>query len=413
MSPRPTILFVTDSLPFPPRNGRELPIAKYLTELGREFTVDLVVLVPDDAQEWIGRPATVPAEVRALHRVRYKRMSPLKAGIEEVVGGRPAFYIRGFNEADVRASMGDAPYDFVWVSPVRAIGFLDYCAERGIRVANRIALGLNDVKTTMYMGGVAEAFASGPGSRMYQKAWRAVRVPHLFFHERRYLRRCDLVHVQTALEKKRAHRIVGKTNGKPSIVAVPNGRKAELEAVQYKGVDSAHVLLMTHLAGRRERETSWFIEKVWPEVRRRVPAGRLQIVGTPPAPSSELHNRKADGIDIIGYADSLPAMFESIAVSVVPVFHSTGLNNRVLDSLTAGVPIVATPDALGTIDGLQDGVHALAASTRSEFVDALAGLLLDRDKRIRLAQQARTFGMQQPTWEEGASILAGALRRLQ
>jgi glycosyltransferase involved in cell wall biosynthesis len=309
--------------------------------------------------------------------------------------------------------MGDAPYDFVWVSPVRAVGFIDYCTDKGIRVAERIALGLNDVKTTMYMGGVAEAFASGLSSRMYQKAWRAVRVPHLFFHERRYLRRCDLVHVQTELEKRRAHRVAGRTNGKPSIVAVPNGRKVELETVQYKGVDSARVLLMTHLAGRRERETSWFIEKVWPEVRRRVPAARLQIVGTPPAASSDLHNRKADGIDIIGYAESLPAMFDSIAVSVVPVFHSTGLNNRVLDSLTAGVPIVATPDALGTIEGLEFGVHALAASTRNEFVDALSGLLLNRDKRIDLAHQARTFGMQQPTWKQGASILAAALRRLQ
>ena len=108
----------------------------------------------------------------------------------------------------------------------------------------------------------------------------------------------------------------------------------------------------------------------------------------------------------------MPALYSSVAVSVVPVFHSTGLNNRVLDSLTAGIPIVATPHALGTIDGLTPGLHALAAATSSEFIDTLSNLLQDRALRMKLAREARNFGLQQPTWQQGAAILAAALMDL-
>jgi glycosyltransferase involved in cell wall biosynthesis len=227
-------------------------------------------------------------------------------------------------------------------------------------------------------------------------------VPWVWFYERQYLREVDIVHVQTSLERIRVDKIIGKRDSKPEIVVAQNGRKTELENVRYQGHNSKRILLMTHLDGGRAREAKWFIEKVWPLITVIEPEASLLLVGRPPKTGStkERELRSNKNVKVLGFVDDFGKFLESISIMVVPTLHGTGLVNRVLDALCAGIPIVACPEPLSTITGLIPGKHALSGSNAKEFAEGVLTLLSDPTLRKSLSSEGRKLAKTQPTWHE-------------
>jgi hypothetical protein len=211
------------------------------------------------------------------------------------------------------------------------------------------------------------------------------------------------VHVQTERERDRARALVARS-GRPRIVQAQNGRKEELLAVVPAGPGSQNVLYMTHLAGGRARESAWFLERVWPLVRRRHARATLHLVGSPPAPGAQ--PALGEGVVVHGYVEDLPALHHTMRLAVVPILHSTGIINRIVDALSAGLPVVSAPGPLATVPGLVAGRHALSARTPAEFADAVSRLLTEPDTWSALSAAGRELARAQPSWEESVARVA-------
>jgi glycosyltransferase involved in cell wall biosynthesis len=94
---------------------------------------------------------------------------------------------------------------------------------------------------------------------------------------------------------------------------------------------------------------------------------------------------------------------EQAAVYAAPMMSGTGLKNKVLEAMAAGLPVVASPLALAGI-GAGDGITE--ASDPAEMADALAALLSDADRRRSAGAAGRHRVERDFTWEANAAAVA-------
>jgi polysaccharide biosynthesis protein PslH len=132
---------------------------------------------------------------------------------------------------------------------------------------------------------------------------------------------------------------------------------------------------------------TWFIDRVLPTVRRRVPDAELWLVG---GIGSRIGSRAAC-VRRFGFVDALGDLYRRAAVVINPQQFGTGLSIKSVDALLHGRPLVTTGSgARGLEDGA--GVAFRQAGSADEFAAVLVELLHDPGVRAALAGRAAEFG---------------------
>ncbi len=150
-----------------------------------------------------------------------------------------------------------------------------------------------------------------------------------------------------------------------------------------------------------------FAREVWPLVRKERPGARFFVVGSDPVRAVRaLHGK--DGITVTGRVPDTRPWFGKARVAVAPLWVARGIQNKVLEAMAMGLPVVATPAAFGGIDALP-GTHLLVEEEPLPFARAVAGLLGDPSRAAALGRAARERVVERYSWE---GILAGLERVL-
>jgi polysaccharide biosynthesis protein PslH len=145
---------------------------------------------------------------------------------------------------------------------------------------------------------------------------------------------------------------------------------------------------------------TWFVERCWPTLRQRHPDARLLIVGSKPVERVQAL-ASAPGVTVTGRVETTPPWFDKAAVAIAPLRLARGVQNKVLEAMSMGLPVVSSPQAaqglsdrglgdmppgaLTIADGEQatiDGVDALfAAPQRARAMGAAAAAWVRREWR--------------------------------
>jgi sugar transferase (PEP-CTERM/EpsH1 system associated) len=150
----------------------------------------------------------------------------------------------------------------------------------------------------------------------------------------------------------------------------------------------------------------WFARSVWPQIVGACPAARFVVVGADPVRAVTDLGRDRS-IRIVGGVDRVEPHLWRAAVSVAPLHMARGLQNKVLEALAAGLPVVVTP---GVFEGLptvaQPGCSR--AATPDEFGAAVLRLLqMTPAERRHVAASANLNSLM---WESQLRPLEGILR---
>ncbi len=90
----------------------------------------------------------------------------------------------------------------------------------------------------------------------------------------------------------------------------------------------------------------YFYRKIWPIVKNSLPESKFYIVGGKPSKKLKSISEKDKSIIVTGYTDDVRQYLWKADVFVAPLRIARGVQNKVLEAMTAGLPVVATPQAV-------------------------------------------------------------------
>lgn len=149
----------------------------------------------------------------------------------------------------------------------------------------------------------------------------------------------------------------------------------------------------------------WFAGRVYPGLRRHDPAAEFFVVGRNPA-RRVLELSRIPGITVTGAVDDVRPYLASASAVVVPLRIARGIQNKALEALAMGKPVLASPTVAAALgDSLPPGL--LRCDSEEDFIDAAAAALASGpapDPRIRESVLERFC------WERNLALLDAELR---
>lgn len=146
-----------------------------------------------------------------------------------------------------------------------------------------------------------------------------------------------------------------------------------------------------------------FCANTFPMIRARRPRVSLSIVGADPTPAVR---RLGDipGVTVTGSVPDVRPYLRRSAVMVAPLNIARGTQNKILESMAIGLPVVTSSVAAGGVDAVA-GQHFLVADSHADVAAAVLNLLADSGARSRLAQAGRERVLSHHDWSSSMQRL--------
>lgn len=138
-----------------------------------------------------------------------------------------------------------------------------------------------------------------------------------------------------------------------------------------------------------------FHRDIWPLVKAQRPQTRWLIAGMDPAP--QIRALASPDITVTGYVPDIRDVLAQAAVCIVPLKIAKGIQNKVLEAMAMGIPVVATPAANTGINA-RDQEQLLLAENPVAFARATVQLLQSPQLRATIAAKARRFVEEHFSW---------------
>ena len=135
---------------------------------------------------------------------------------------------------------------------------------------------------------------------------------------------------------------------------------------------------------------SWFIDYVWPLVKASIANCGLAIVGSGDDHPDLQKYKLLPGISFKGRVDNLEAAYLDSTISIAPLTVGSGTRLKIMESLSYGIPVIATSKAAEGVK-YQDGVHLMIADDPEQFATRILNVAEDRSLYQKLRINGRQF----------------------
>jgi sugar transferase (PEP-CTERM/EpsH1 system associated) len=152
-----------------------------------------------------------------------------------------------------------------------------------------------------------------------------------------------------------------------------------------------------------------FCAEVWPQLKAQRPAMKLLIVGADP--SAEMRRLgELPGVTVTGSVPDVRPYIRSSALMVAPLSIARGTQNKILEAMAMGVPVVTSSVAAGGVDAVAES-HLLVADSATEITRAILRIAENPDERRRLAVAGRQRVLSHHAWPRSMQRLDGIIQR--
>jgi polysaccharide biosynthesis protein PslH len=189
-------------------------------------------------------------------------------------------------------------------------------------------------------------------------------------------------------------------NGVDSEYFAPSGERYDADAISFIG-------RMDYYANQECMFD--FCANTLPRLRGHRPNLRLMIVGADPSPAVR---RLGDlpGVTVTGSVPDVRPYLQRSALMVAPLNIARGTQNKILEAMAMGVPVVTSAAAASGVDA-NAAEHFLVARTPVEYESAIMSILARSDERARLARAGRDRMRSHHDWSRSMRRLDGIVER--
>ena len=147
----------------------------------------------------------------------------------------------------------------------------------------------------------------------------------------------------------------------------------------------------------------YFAKRVFPIIRRSMPDVQLRIVGSNPARAVQ-ELATISGITVTGHVPDVRPYLDDAAVAVAPLRLARGTQNKILEALAMGVPVVATPQAAKGVN-VTPGRDLLIAEDEASFAEQVVSLMENDSLRKGISEAGHGKVMETHRWSYSMSLL--------
>lgn len=141
-----------------------------------------------------------------------------------------------------------------------------------------------------------------------------------------------------------------------------------------------------------------FCHHTLPLIQKSIPETTLYIVGADP--SDEIRKLEAHkGVVVTGSVKDVRPYIMKTAAMVAPLNIARGTQNKILEAMAMGVPVVSSTLAAGGIDATP-GEHFITADTPDEYAKVLVELMQSPELRTQYAKAGRERMLSNHFWGE-------------
>jgi sugar transferase (PEP-CTERM/EpsH1 system associated) len=146
-----------------------------------------------------------------------------------------------------------------------------------------------------------------------------------------------------------------------------------------------------------------FIEKIMPQVWGPQPDVKVWIVGKDP-PSTLQAFAENPNVYVTGTVDDIRPYLRKATISASPIPYGVGIQNKVLEAMACGTPVVASQQAVSALD-IQADREVMVGHNPAEFAEKMLELLDSPENRVEVGMAGRSYVERNHDW----SVVAGRL----
>jgi sugar transferase (PEP-CTERM/EpsH1 system associated) len=375
------ILCLASRLPYPPDRGDRLRAFNFIKQLSHEHELSLVSFVAD-ASEYEHQQAllTYCREVRVLLMHRYRSAMSVLLNLWRRDPLQTLYYRSGAMRRLVGEVLAENQFDVVYVHLFRMAPYV-----AGYPNLYRV-VDLTDVISQ-------EVVRSLPYRGL---AWRL-----LYSLERprieRYERYVAETFEETWLISDADRRVLAADCPAANIRVVANG--VDLERFYPTGhpAEPNSLIFVGHLGVFHNVDAAvHLVRDVLPRVRRQIPGCTLTLAGAEPT-AQVVRLGEVPGVRVTGFVPDLNEHLNRAAVFVAPLRFAAGVQNKVLEAMAAGRPVVTTSVVNAGL-GAQPGEEVMVSDDVTATAAQVIALLRNAELQTRIGEAGRRFVRRKYDW---------------
>jgi len=191
----------------------------------------------------------------------------------------------------------------------------------------------------------------------------------------------------------------------------PNGVDAGFFKPDGEGYDADTLSFIGRMDYYPNQECMFdFCRNTLPLIQARRPQAKLLIVGADPTPAVRKLG-ELPGVTVTGSVPDVRPYILRSAAMVAPLNIARGTQNKILEAMAMGVPVVTSPAGAGGVDA-QDGIHFLVGDNPAAYAEACLRLMQNADERARFSTAGRERMLTNHDWQASMRRLDSIIERL-
>lgn len=195
-----------------------------------------------------------------------------------------------------------------------------------------------------------------------------------------------------------------------SVQVVSNGVDTKKFPFQFSPDGRTIVFIGNNTALHNADAIVAFAAEIFPKIKRRNPDAQLKVVGKIRGHLKEALERQS-GVIVTGAVESVAEATSQATCSICPVRWGAGVQNKVLEYMSLGIPAITSPIGLEGIEATP-GQHLLVADSDEDWVDQICELLDRPLSGEEMAREARKYVERHHSWDALLEPIRGRIREL-
>lgn len=393
------VLYLDRVIPYPPEDGMRIRTFNILKELViRGYEVTVVCFVNDETKKNIEELKNcLDVDIIPLFYKGAEHYNPITRILLSIFSKQP-FIVKYYTHSEFKRKIKQLTkkinFDLLFISS-------SWVALYGININMPKILDIIDSQVLMSM----IAFKNTKSAIMHRiyryleyKKWEKI-------HRKIY----PLFDYLLVTAQRDADMVKSYPN--TNVITIPNGVDTSyFKPLGIEKIPFSMVFVGVMGDANNRDATLYFIEEIYPIIKKKIPKACVYIVGKNPSKGlMGLHD--GENIFVTGYVEDVRPYIDQCEVVVCPFRMASGIQNKILEAMAMNKPIVTTKIGAGGIERY-DEKDIIVADDAEDFAQRIIELFTNRELLQEVGKGGREFVEKNYSWTSAGNKIYRLIKEL-